>query len=79
MNCIGGGYVWCSRTYNFAISTVFAYNAATTTWTAGINTVSSSQATTWTNVTATDQGSCCDTAANFIKASGATAVAAATA
>jgi hypothetical protein len=72
MNCIGGGAVWCSRTYNFAIATVYTYQAANLLWAGGLNAKSSTQANSWTNTTATDQGSCCDTKANFVKYIGTT-------
>lgn len=76
MNCIGGGGVWCSRTYNFAIANVYTYQAANLLWAAGINAASGTQAASWTATTATDQGSCCDTKANFVTYIGATASAA---
>lgn len=69
MNCIAGGAVWCSRTFSYVISgtSVTTYNKDATSYNLGVQVIkATTDATTWTSAAASDQGSCCNTAANYV-------------
>lgn len=64
--CIGGGGVWCSRTFSF-VTSGSAYTSAGTTYAASVAALySTNDESTWYATTASDQGSCCSSPTDML-------------
>lgn len=66
VQCIGGGGVWCSRTFSF-VTSGSAYTAAGTTYAASVAALySTTDESTWYATTASDQGTCCSSPTDML-------------